>query len=188
MNNIIGNIFRIAVDLITGAAIAIDYAHHEIHDGRSFRVDHSSLALDITEKISISFKTPASGPQIHMDMLGQSTGGSTIELLESPSISTDGIEVNAINKDFNSSNISDVISIAASPTVGKVSLDAATITGGVSKQKEVLGKGNIISGENRSLGENVLKYNTEYSAILTSNIANNVCQLTLVWYEHTPKK
>ena len=184
----IGNIFRVGIDLITGASTFIDYAHHEVHAGKSFRVDHSSLALGVDEEISISFKTPASGPQLHMDLLGQSTGGSTIELIEAPTIATDGSEVDAINRDFNSSNISGAISIADSPTVGKVSLDAATITGGTVKQKEVLGKGQVISGENRSLGENVLKYDTEYSAILTSNAANNVCQLTLVWYEHTPKK
>jgi hypothetical protein len=50
-----------------------------------------------------------------------------------------------------------------------------------------MGKGQTVSGTSRALGESVLKYDTEYVVTFTSKAANNVSQLTLVWYEHTPK-
>jgi hypothetical protein len=170
-------------DLISGAAIATDIQHYEIHEGCSYAVSADGI-LDTNGTLSISFKTAATGKYIHAVGFADSALQSRIEVLESPTITVDtGTDLDVFNRNRNSSNTSTVRTIETVPQLNKMTQDATITADGTVFVSQLLGAGKKVPGQTRDDGEWILKPDTIYSARLTSAEENNLCTVAINWYE-----
>jgi len=177
------------VDPDTGAAVAIEYGHSRIHAGFSFHSFANDLDLDTDETLTLAFKTPSGSPCAHVVPLVSASTGIRLEVLEAPTITVDtGSQIDAVNRNRNSSNLSTVETIETVPQAGKVTLNPTITADGLAIQNLIsggVGAGPIkgSEGSSRDLGELELKLDTVYAFRVTSLDDNNQVNLDLVWYE-----
>jgi hypothetical protein len=175
-------------DAATDALAMIDYEHHEIHAGDSFKADINTNDLDDEgdeDALHISFTTANTTKWMHLVVEAVATGAADLSITEAPTGGVGGgDDLTIFNKDRNSSTISGAISTGSS-TVNKMTQDASAPTGGTEIHHWKFGTGkNKVGGSARSIEEFILKQNTKYSFRMTSGTADIVAQLTLHWYEH----
>jgi len=176
-------------DDATDALATIEYEHHEIHRGDSFKADINTNDLDDEgdeDALHISFTTANTTKWMHLVVEATATGVADLSITEAPTGGVAGGDDLAIfNKNRNSSTISGAISTGSS-TVNKMTQDASAPTGGTEIHHWKFGTGkNKIGGNVRSIEEFILKQNTKYSLRLSSATADIIAQLTLHWYENT---
>ena len=158
--------------------------HFQIHKNLSYST-YLNGTLNSGSNLSINFTTPNTNFRVHIIPLVSSSGESTFEVLESPTITDDsGAALMLYNRRRESTGSSDITTIESSPSTGSAT-SGATITGsGTIIWIDMLGQGqNKQAGGNRDIGEWVLNKNTDYSFRITSSSNNNLTNLQLVWYE-----
>ena len=176
------------VDPVSSALVGITFEHHERHEGDAFfaEVHGTGTALNLC------FKTP---PTKHMHVVHLFSVPSTahFEILEAASWTTNTGTVYAPkNFNRNSTNESGALEDkTATPgyTAGGI-LQTATSPSGTSiyyqaAVSDAAPQGG--SGGLSAVGRNeiILKANTNYAFVLTSDDGSQLMQLILEWYEHT---
>lgn len=163
------------IDLVSGARIAIDEAHYEIHIGKSYTVT-ANVSIAATENFDCQITAPDTAVRIHMVMhCRTSANGITVTVYEAPTTSG-GTAVPIYNRDRNSSNTA-TAAFVHTPTVtstGTTIINVFHIAAGVA------GSG----AESREESEFILKQNTKYLIRITadSGAAANFSG-RMDWYE-----
>lgn len=179
-----GNEFLI--DLITNAFGTIDTSHHEIHEGDAYTVEHNNSGGSGI-KATISFKTANTTKWIHLLASMRSNVESNYKLCEAPTITAaSGSDYVCRNKNRNSGNTSGLISEGSAGGVGFVTLGATVSAEGLVLETLHFGQGKQGGGEGRNVREWVLKQDTIYALVLTSEAAASDITIEMHWYEHDP--
>jgi len=165
------------VDKVTGAPIAIEYEHHEIHEGQHF--NYCDYALNQASSVTIEFviTTPDVKKWSHFVFEVSASDGASIEIYEGASGISGGDEITPKNNDRNSDNESN-LSIIKDPDT--ISEDGTKISGSLAGGGKTAG---ITSREK----ENILKQDTVYLVRITSLTVSNDIGWCYEWYEHTHK-
>lgn len=163
----------------------INREHYEIHEGMSFSTYTYDAAMNITEEITIAFKTPNTANKLHVISLASSIGGSIFEALEAPTITVDtGADLMVYNRKRDSTNTSGILTIETTPEEGKATLDPTITADGTVLDADLMGSGNTKQGgASRATGEWILEPDTIYAFRVTSLSNSNSCNLKLIWYE-----
>ncbi len=166
-------------DRTTGAASAVDYAHHEVHEGGSFQASHAEdIGSGSTYKFLIT--TPDTTKWIHMFALLIAEIETEVRLYEAPTTPSAGSDLPAYNKNRNSAQVTGLTALKRG---------ISTVADGTLIQTVHIGSGRTDGGQARSENEWILKQNTSYVIAIqnVSGAAANYCTLVLNWYEHTNK-
>jgi hypothetical protein len=193
------------VDRITGAALILDHAEHDIHDGRSFTVFHQSVAAlptAVGEETAVAFliqPLTTSTKRIHMIVTASADDESTFEIREAPTIVVNqGTRKVALNRDRASTETSDLIDrevgvAGGISTFNVAEAAAANLAGGTILHSEAIAIGGaapfggVANTLSRAQREFVLNPGTEYVVILTNLTVNDtVHRIQLDWSEDTP--
>ncbi len=167
------------IDDITEGVVTIDFPHHEIHEGDSYRADYTDTAMGNTEYIGIAFTTPtATTARMHAFAMFSSKASAHLDIIRSPSISG-GTALTAFNRAEFSTNTS-----AAANIKSYDSTAGDAITGGTIIHDLYAFAGKQSGNEKRDDEEIVLKPNTVYGYKLIADEASNAGQVLLNWYEH----
>lgn len=170
-----------ARDSVDEANIGITLSHHEVHHGRSFTVV-TTVAAGASR--SLSFKTGTT-KQLHLVIGYASESTAHIEYKEGVAITaTTGTEILIINRDRNSATISTVLQNKSGSFVAdnKILIDATTV-GGTVISTHVNWSDKKYGASRRGLGEYILKEDTQYEFILTSDDGAKGLHIELNWYE-----
>ena len=194
-----GNSFQLErLDPSTLAKIAIDYAHHKVHDGEAYCASIYEADFDKDEQIGIIFTTPDTEKHLHVMLNVYASSAALFQICEAPTMDVGEYSVtfpSPMNRNRNSDNTSAILSWRAVPVVGqfsqKVVADADPRTAdGTVIHSEVIGSGKQGGGgPTRDTGEFVLKRNTIYYFRLkgtTQGADNSIASMELVWYENEP--
>lgn len=186
----------LGVDTSTRALEVIDYAHHEIHSGSTFRVQHNDDAIPATGsggELVIAFTVPDQSKQPHMVWDFVHEGNMTMKLLEGVTIATNGTAATIKNSNRNSSNTSVLQgwatgeAVSNTVSVGEESVDSIYSGGTVISLKRSYAAKNA-PGEGSRRAEVILKTNTAYAFVLDNNeTSTQGGQIRLEWYEHAEK-
>lgn len=171
---------RIAViDGSTYSLTAIDYVHHETHEGNHYFItEYTDIANGGTREYI--FVTPNTTKWSHMIMKVENELEMEYTLVEGVATDADGTEVTSFNNDRNSANTAGL----------KVYHTPTNVTGGTTIASYRLGSARAYGGEDRDEQEKILKQNTKYHLVITNRAtgATNLASVFLSWYEHTNKE
>ncbi len=185
------------LDKTTRALQIIDHAEHEIHDGRSFHAEYSTVtAATDAHRTGIMFKTPNTAKHAHMIVTVSASDPAEIIINEAPTLadSGDGSDLAVYNRNRNLTVASVLSSLEDVPTVGSLTsmTEAEMVQVGVSAGTELEhifiagGSGPFaVGGLSRGTEEWVLKANTIYVIYLENTGANaNTHHISLDWHEY----
>ena len=172
-------------DDISGAAMTIEFSHHEVHEGDMYAVGIYDEDAASGDTVEIQFKTPAvTVPQkrVHMVFEHSSTGEHLMEITEGAIYQSGGTAKTPINRNRGSLNTSSMQHLYTGSDKGA---DNVVTAGGTIIEDIWTGSGRGTGGSSRSLEEWVLAPNTEYLFQMTSKAAGIALHVRAVWYEHT---
>jgi len=186
----------LGVDRATRSLQVIDYAHHEIHAGSTFRVQHNDDAIPATGsggELVIAFYVPAQSKQPHMTWETSHEGNMTVTLYEGITLATNGTARTIQQSNRNSTNTSILQGFATGAgvsntvTVGEESTDSIYSGGTAISVKRDYSTRNVAGGQVRR--DEVILKTDEYYAFSLKNHETSTQggQIRLEWYEHTPK-
>jgi len=190
------------VDEITGAAIQIEFEHHELHEGDKFNAHYEGAVTNIGEETAIAFLTPgASAGRIHMTIDVRADDESVFEFRENPTVvlnqGTAQAPLNRFRDSDNTSAIKDQDLVASNSvsTYDETEAAAANLAaGGAVLESETIAIaagppfGAVANSQSRGQREWVLKENTIYCVILTASTNNaTMHEISLNWCEHVDK-
>lgn len=163
--------------------VTIDFPHHEVHEGNSFNVC-SSVAAEVLR--SVSFKT-SNGKRMHLVINYNTESSAHIELKEGVTITaTTGTEQAVINRDRNSGKKAELLSNKSGAWLASnMVLIDATVGGGSAILTKYSWTNKDAGTQLRGSAEWILKEDTEYEILLTSDDGAKGLDLELSWYEHT---
>jgi hypothetical protein len=170
----------IETDDATDSLQVVDYAHHEIHAGSHFFFeDFAELAN--AGVYSIEFLTPDTTKWAHMLFSVKTDLATLIELYEGSDEASGGSAVSPVNNNRNSDTVSGMtIKTGVTPTsaVGGTRLLHRHVGSGTNPSQAT-------AGEAERDSEIILKQNTRYLFMFTSEGADNNVDWRFSWYEHT---
>jgi len=191
-----GGVASGAIDTMTGAAVAINYTHHEVHGGSSFVTDFVDSSMANDETIILAFKTPAGDKRLHLFVEYTSLVGGELQLWEGPTWTAQtGGEEPIVNRNRKGTPASSVV-LANQAQAGFVAADVVNRNPtGLSTVAAVSLhhfyswgiKNRVGAGAARDLEEMILKADTTYAAVFTAEGGSNTGQVILNWYEHTDR-
>ena len=154
----------------------IDYAHHEIHEGKHFKAGFQDIAMATNDVIELLLVTNSSKDVAHFVMTAQATGAVVVQLFRSPTSSANGTLVSILNRNENSENTSEML-VYHTPTT---SADGTKIS-----EKWVGNEGfkETIGGSQRGNSEIILKKDTKYLIRLTAVSDGIKGAIGADWYE-----
>jgi hypothetical protein len=185
------------VDSSTHSLQTIDYSHHEIHGGSTFRVQHNDDSIPATGsggELVIAFHVSAGAKLPHMIWEFVHEGNMTMKVIEgitfNASAGTDRAPKNSRRDSVKTSILQGKATgslVADFVTVGENSADAIYSGGTViSLKRSYAAKNSPAMGSRRA--EIVLKADTSYAFVLDNNeTTTQGGQIRLEWYEHTDK-
>jgi hypothetical protein len=192
-----GETDEVRIDGSTNNLRTITHAHGEIHDGTHFTIFIQDDSVASGNKLSFSFKTPASALLSHMVVEVHASGESITALIEGASSTADGdgeTAVPAINRNRDSGGASSLLEDTTTGSFNTVGLtaypeavDAADHPTGTTIDCIAVGSGGKSGGQSRGAEEMPLARNTVYAVVMTSKAAGNLMVLKLDWYEHEDK-
>jgi hypothetical protein len=184
MHDYLPNSIRpLRIDKYTHTLQVIDYAHHEIHAGSSFKVSYSVASIGAqttpTDVISLDWTTPNTSKWMHAVFEAVCGGAGRVVLMEAPSggAADPTGQIVPVNVNRNSIKTSGIAEFNYDSTVG---------TGGVVLIDEYIGSGVKSGGGVRDQNEIILKQGTKYSfwIFATGTVSASI---HMHWYEHTDK-
>lgn len=185
------------VDSSTNTLQTIDYAHHEIHGGSTFRVQHNDDAIPATAsdgELVIAFKVPSGTKLPHMTWEFIHQGDMTMKVLEGVTFNASAGTDRAPKNSRRDSTTTSILQgnatgalVSDYVTVGENSADAIYSGGTViSLKRSYAAKSETASGSRPA--EVILKADTNYAFVLDNNEATaQGGQIRLEFYEHTDK-
>ena len=164
----------------------IDLAHHEVHEGDAYSVNHIT-----TDSFNLAFKVPANAKKVHFVLKYSAESKAEIHLYEGREWDTGtGSKINIFNRDRNSSNES----IVEEDSGGSFGGNMAVVLnpgnpgiGGNAAGVDINGfetwsdKKQTVSERGHS--ERILKSNEVYVVSFVSNDGVKGSQLEFCWYE-----
>jgi hypothetical protein len=177
-------------DSTTKALMIIDYAHHEIHSGSTFRVqafDDAIAATAASGELVIAFFVPNQEKKPHMIWDFVHEGDMTLSLLEGVTLTAGtGTNVTCKNSNRSSSNTSVLQGVATGALLsGNVTANPTYSGGTAISLIRNYGAKNVGSESGRR-DEIILNPNTYYAFVLDNNeTTTQGGQIRLEWYEHT---
>jgi len=180
-----GKVMKVPFDKTTGALITVTYAHHEVHDGSSYRASHSAAGGSGT-KATVSFTTPDTSKWLHVALTARSNVEAIYTLGEGATITgSSGSDYAPRNRNRNSSNTSGVSGAGSAGGAGNCTTGGAVTDFGTVLEILHFGSGVKVGGEQRGTAEWILKPNTVYAAEVESQAASSEVSIDLDWYEHS---
>lgn len=174
----------IGINESTRAMIAIDYKHHEQHEGKDYQFWAYDSDLDSGATMGYIITTPNTTAWAHMTW--EITGALTtlVQVYEDTTHSPVSGQ-NIYNKNRNSSNTSGV-------TIATAATDGSDGTGPIDGASFGISTGEGVrqisgGGDGQGGHEFILKQNSKYYLVVTSGADNNNVTLKVNWYEHTDK-
>lgn len=179
-------------DEITSVSTSIDYGHHEIHSGSTFRVQAFNDAIPATGsngELVIGFYVPDQSKKPHLIFDFVHEGDMTIKVLENTTLTLGtGTDISCKNSNRSSSKTSVLQGVETGALVSGYVTKNPTYTGGdiISLKRNYAARNEATSGSRRN--EIILKPGTQYVFILDNNqTSTQGGQIRLEWYEHTDK-
>ena len=187
------------LDSSTFALVTIEYEHHEVHGKSSFTCHYTQEVSDTNDKSIIAFKTPNGTAHVHIVMSVAAQDGALAYILEAPTITDNAGAALAVFNRFRDGTLvaSGVIDRSQNPDVvnqatffTESTMGAVTSGTKLEEIQMIAGQGpRRLGGFSRGSAEWVLKKNTLYAFVIQSLNANdNLHNIRLDWYEHTPKE
>ena len=169
------------VDSSTHSIQIIDYAHHEVHSGSSYRTG-MNYTLANGDIAILCLTTPDTTKWSHMTWTLTATADGTFAVLEDVTSYTGGAAVVPLNHNRNSLNASGNVCKR-----GMTGVSLPTLTGGTQILGASLstGKGDIVEASHAA--EFILKQDSIYAFKYTNGTSANTIRLVLEWYEHTDR-
>lgn len=170
--------FGFKKDVMTGAMIGIDYGHHEIHDGDTFRV--GAILTNVSNAASrlIRIKTPNSSSYSHWGSETITDAACQIEFYEGTIFTAaSGTQVSTFNKNRMSANVASTL-IYTTPTVSVL---------GTQLMQKRFGTGKTAGGEAGTTAEWILKADTNYLFKIINKAGGGGSlngSWRFIWYEH----
>jgi len=190
----------VGLDAVTHGILTVEYAHHQIHEGKSFSAYYSvTTAATNGHRSGLYLKTPAT-PNCHLVVEFSASAAANFSICEAPTIAantgTHGVVI--YNRRRSSANTSGVTDNATSPADNKVTTlteaqiagDGTWATGTVIRTAPLqVGTGPFpAGGSDRGSQEYILKPSTAYVFLITNTTASaNTHHILIDWYEHTDK-
>jgi hypothetical protein len=168
------------LDSTTNATNTVDYAHHEIHAGSTFKVPVCDQLLADDGTLNIMVTTPNTTKWGHMIWDASCGGNAVVRLTKNPTTSG-GSSFTPINKNMNSATASTVtVKTGVTVTDDGTVLDCKIVPGGTG--------GNASGGGAEVRDEWIMEQN-QIVLLQVSNIAGSAkpTSLAMEWYEHTNK-
>lgn len=176
---------NIEIDNLFNATLAIDVAHHEIHEGDAYSLTNTDSVAANNEVVQIYLIAPAvSVPQkrMHLVLNTSGTGAHTVTVTEGITFSSGGAAAVAVNRRRDSAKTS----ASQTPKIGSdKSANKITYTGGTIIWQQDLGSGKTAGSEGRGTTEWILAPNTEYIFEVASGATSTAIALSATWYEHS---
>lgn len=171
------------VDAATHTLQTIDYAHHEIHSGSSYKVrSYTDAAVNTYYDIQIT--TPNTTSWAHLTFIIDVEKETSWWFYENVAINTPGDAITPMNQDRNSGNSSGLtLKYIANANEGAANDDTA-VAGATLLLSGISGSEKKAGGQERSSYEIILKQNEDYSIRFKHNVAGYI-NYNLDWYEHT---
>lgn len=172
-----GNALNVQIgpgDPISNIPVVMDFEHHQVHEGETFKASDVQLSLGTTT-VKYAIVVPAYADLIHtphMVVEADVYNGAVLVQLYEAATFTGGAPLTALNRNRNS---------AEAP--------GAAITGGVTSTNGALldsfftGGGSKTAGNNRQASEWLLKANTTYRVDIVGLIVNTEAIVSFNWYE-----
>jgi hypothetical protein len=166
------------IDTSTHVIPAMEYEHYTIHNGfHYFYTDKFELASAATKEFFLS--TPEISPVVHMKFICQGSPITQFDLYEGPSkLPTTDSRATVFNSNRNSTDTAqltiDTTLVSSTDSDGTL---IKTYKGGAASQQSRQGEAA------KSDEEIVLKRDSAYLIRFTSGTADNLCDMTLLWYE-----
>jgi len=177
------------IDQITNVLEIIDYAHHEIHSGSTYRAQAFNNSIEEGATVCIGFYVPAGIKLPHMTWDYNHEGNMTMTVLEGPTITVGtGTDRLCRNSRRDAGDVSFLQGTGTGSLVSNYVTVQPTYTGGtaVSLKRSFAAKGVGASGGKRE--EVILAADTYYVFCLTNNETRSQGgQVRLEWYEHIDK-
>jgi len=177
---------------MSNALVWISFEHHEAHAGDSFTCNAVDLVMALNDTLILAFKTPAGTKRTHVVMSFSTLVGGDLQMLEGPTWNNQtGSKHPIYNRKreavMNSSTLLEDQAQVGFVASDNLILNPVNLAGGTDIHNIwAFGKKDKLSaGSMRDLEELILKPDTQYAMIFTSNGANNKAQVILNWYEHT---
>ena len=172
-----GTQYQILSDnIFPGALLSVPMEHHEIHCGDMFVVSKVTAATNVAATHSILITVPNEAEKrFHLDMINTSTGEGTVALYEDPTGTASGGTVITPRNRHRDSNRDGHAGLS-------FVYDASGISGGTLIYETRTGPSRA-TALNRG-GEFILKNNSRYYLVWTSNAANNIGTLECNYYFH----
>lgn len=170
------------IDIKSGANVTIEFDHHEIHHGHSFKLDDVQLVETTTKYWMVT--TPNSKKYAHMIFDVLCTGEVSVIITEGAD-RTGTTALTPINRNRVGTPV------AATVIVHRDKTGAGSTNGEVTLRNVRYGKTDKFSGqisEQRGQKEYVLKPNTKYIIAVETFGAGVYVSLHLDWYEHEDKR
>ncbi len=169
-----------ARDDATLAIKVVSNTHHEIHEGVHFYV-YDTATLANGQVLTIALTTPDTTKWGHLVWSFGASDAAVIDVLRDVTSYTGGTGFTPLNNNGNSATASDMTLVVAGDTAGA---DPVVPTGGTEIWAEGIKSASKSGGVSRADEEHVLKQDSKYLFRLTSAAANNVCNLSISWYEN----
>lgn len=173
------------VDGITTSIRVVDYAHHEVHSGSSYRIEHNASGGSGT-KATVSFTTSDTAKWLHVIVTARGNVESVYTMGEGATITAaSGTDYIPRNKNRNSTNTSTVISAGSAGGAGYATIGGTVTDFGTTLESLHFGSGKQQGGGERGTDEWILKQNTTYAFEVESQAVTSEVTCELHWYEHT---
>ena len=167
----------------TSALTAIDYAHHETHEGNSYFAVYSALTND-TATIEVRIQTPDTKMWAHMQITIDVALAGTAQLWKNTTLThVGGNAITPMNRNHNSTKTS---GLTICHTPGDTQTVASNLTRYIGSAS-TSGRSDV-GGTGGNRGEFILAQNTAYLIRVSSRAANNALTIVLDWYEQTFKE
>lgn len=169
---------------------SLDYAHHEIHQGKNFRVQAFNDAVGAGGTLNLTWKT-APGyayPHLIFEWVTESKG--VVDLIEGPTVTlSSGTDIQPKNsrRDKQDVNLSGMYGCATAAWLADRVTKDATISGGtVISKKKIFTNDRAGGSSGVRRAEIILAPDTTYCLRFTNeDTGAKGCQLRMEWYQHT---
>jgi len=169
-------------DAATNALLAVNYDHHEIHEGKHFFIEDVQ-DIAINNVLDIQWTTPNTTEWANFAFELNCEAETEWFIYEGVNIILAGTAMTAINNNRNSANTSNaVIKSIANTSVANANLDTA-VAGATELAHGIVGAGQNGGIINRD-DEIIFKQNTNYCLRAVANAAGYT-NFRMSWYEHT---
>lgn len=166
------------IDTTVGAAVVVDTAHHEVHEGESYFATYVATGVGSGSNVDIRFQAPDTSTRIHLVWEVDANEEFEIYLYEAGNV-TAGTALDLINRERNSANTATLV-VTYTPTVtttGNLIFHAYRGNSAAAQSK--------VGGTERDSNELILDQNGTYLLRVTSRAAGCDVSVLLEWYEES---